>query len=193
MSDIFIPVIPLGTPLTDDIIQRLKVGDRVLLTGVVYTARDAAHKLLVKALKAHQEIPIPLSGQIIYYVGPSPTPPGKIIGSAGPTTAGRVDPYTPSLLACGLKGMIGKGKRNAKVRQAIVTYRAVYFVIVGGAGALIAQRIKKAQIVAYPELGPEAIYRLEVEDLSMIVANDVHGADLYEINQARYSQEGIAR
>src|SRR5574341_577548 len=183
----------LGTPLTDDVVRALKVGDRVLLSGVAYTARDAAHKRLVEALKARQDLPIPLWGQIIYYVGPSPTPPGKIIGSAGPTTAGRVDPYTPSLLACGLKGMIGKGKRSATVRQAIVTYCAAYFVIVGGAGALIAQRIKKAEVVAYPDLGPEAIYRLEVEDLPMIVANDAHGGDLYEISQARYRREGIAR
>jgi fumarate hydratase subunit beta len=186
-------VTPLGTPLTDDVVRALKVGDRVLLSGVVYTARDAAHKRLVAALMARQDLPIPISGQIIYYVGPSPTPPGKIIGSAGPTTAGRVDPYTPSLLACGLKGMIGKGKRSAEVRQAIVAYSAVYFVIVGGAGALIAQRIKKAEVVAYPDLGPEAIYRLEVEDLPMIVANDAHGGDLYEISQARYRREGIAR
>ena len=193
MSDDSSLVIPLGTPFTDDVVRMLKVGDRVLLSGVAYTARDAAHKRLVEALIARQDLPIPLSGQIIYYVGPSPTPPGKIIGSAGPTTAGRVDPYTPPLLACGLKGMIGKGKRGAEVRQAIVTYTAAYFVIVGGAGALIAQRIKQAEVVAYPDLGPEAIYRLEVKDLPMIVANDAHGGDLYEISQARYRREGIAR
>jgi fumarate hydratase subunit beta len=185
-----IPNIELVAPLAPEIIPGLHAGQRVILSGVVYTARDAAHRRLVEALKAGQELPIPLAGQVIYYAGPAPTRPGDIIGPAGPTTAGRVDLYTPALLEQGLKGMIGKGKRSAEVRQAIITYAAVYFVMVGGAAALIAQCIKGSSLVAYQDLGPEAIYRLEVEALPMVVANDVYGADLFEIGQAKYRREG---
>ncbi len=179
----------LTTPLTTDSVRELRVGQRILLSGVVYTARDAAHQRLFDALRAGQALPIPLVGQVIYYVGPAPGRPGEIIGPAGPTTAGRVDPYTPALLAHGLKGMIGKGKRNREVRQAIVDCAAVYFVMVGGAAALIAQRIKRASQVAYADLGTEAIYQLEVDALPMVVANDMYGADLFELGQAQYRRE----
>jgi fumarate hydratase subunit beta len=178
--------IRLTTPLTDEVVRRLKVGDRVLLSGVVYTARDAAHKRLVEALEAGEALPIPLEGQVIYYVGPAPARPGDVIGPAGPTTAGRVDPYTPPLLARGLKGMIGKGKRNAEVRQALVAHTAVYFVTVGGAAALVAERIKRVDLIAYEDLGTEAIRRLEVEDLPLVVANDAYGADLFEHGRVTY-------
>ena len=181
-----VPNLELTAPLAPETIPRLRVGQRVILSGVVYTARDAAHRRLAEALQIGQELPIPVAGQVIYYVGPAPTRPGDVIGPAGPTTAGRVDLYTPALLEHGLKGMIGKGKRNAAVRQAIITYAAVYFVMVGGAAALIAQCIKRASVVAYQDLGPEAIYRLEVEALPMVVANDMYGADLFEIGQAEF-------
>lgn len=180
----------LHTPLTDEVVQALKAGDRVLLSGVLYTARDAAHRRLVEALEAGEALPIPLAGQVIYYVGPAPARPGAVIGSAGPTTAGRMDPYTPPLLAQGLKGMIGKGKRNAVVRQALVAHTAVYFVTVGGAAALVAERIKKVELVAYQDLGTEAIRRLEVADFPLVVANDAHGGDLFELGRAAYQREG---
>lgn len=183
--------IHLQTPLTDDLVQTLKAGDRVLLSGTIYTARDAAHKRLIETLNAGKVLPIPLQGQIIYYVGPSPARPGSVIGSAGPTTAGRVDPYTPPLLALGLKGMIGKGKRNLEVREALKKHQAVYFVTVGGAAALVADRIKKVDIVAYADLGAEAIRRLEVEAFPLVVANDVYGGDLFEQGQATYRQKEI--
>lgn len=183
--------IRLCSPLTDETLRMLKVGDRVLLSGVIYTARDAAHKRLVAALQTGEPLPIPLDGQIIYYVGPAPARPGKAIGPAGPTTASRVDPYTPPLLARGLKGMIGKGYRGPIVRQALVVHVAVYFVTVGGAAALIAERIKTANLVAYEDLGTEAIYRLEVEDFPVVVANDVYGADLFEQGKATYRRTGV--
>jgi fumarate hydratase subunit beta len=183
------PDLELTAPLAAESVPGLRVGQRVVLSGVVYTARDAAHRRLAEALQAGREIPIPLAGQVIYYVGPAPARPGDVIGPAGPTTAGRVDQYTPALLAHGLKGMIGKGKRSITVRQAIVHYGAVYFVMVGGAAALIARCIKQASQIAYSDLGPEAIYRLEVEALPMVVANDTHGADLFEIGQAQYRRE----
>lgn len=176
----------LETPLVEADVLRLHTGDQVLLSGLIYTARDAAHKRMAEALQAGHELPIPLEGQVIYYVGPAPTRPGQVIGPAGPTTAGRVDFYTPQLLARGLKGMIGKGKRSAEVRKAIVEHRAAYFVMVGGAAALIADHIKRVEVVAYPDLGTEAIHRFHVEDLSMIVANDAHGADLFEMGKAMY-------
>ena len=179
----------LHTPLSDDEVQSLRVGDEVLLSGVIYTARDAAHKRLAEVLAAGDELPIPLEGQVVYYVGPAPARPGEIIGPAGPTTAGRVDLYTPPLLARGLKGMIGKGKRSAEVREAIQKYGAAYFVMVGGAAALIAERIKRVELVAYADLGTEAIYLLDVNELRMVVANDVCGTDLFEMGQAAYRRE----
>jgi fumarate hydratase subunit beta len=185
-SQAAVPTVELNAPLAPESIPALHVGQRVRLSGVIYTARDAAHRRLAEALEAGQDLPIPLGGQVVYYVGPAPARPGDVIGPAGPTTAGRVDLYTPALLAHGLKGMIGKGKRSLAVRQAIAAYAAVYFVMVGGAAALIAQCIKRADRVAYADLGPEAIYRLEVEVLPMVVANDMYGADLFEMGQAEY-------
>jgi fumarate hydratase subunit beta len=176
----------LRTPLDEEDVKLLRVGERVLLSGLIYTARDAAHKRLVEALTAGETLPLSLTGQVIYYVGPSPARPDQIIGSAGPTTSGRVDVYTPLLLQHGLKGMIGKGKRNGQVREALVTHIAVYFVVVGGAAALLADRIKQVKLVAYEDLGTEAIRELMVEDFPMIVANDAYGADLYEQGQASY-------
>jgi fumarate hydratase subunit beta len=176
----------LASPLTREMLEPLHVGDRVLLNGTIYTARDAAHQRLADALEAQQELPIELEGQIIYYVGPAPTRPGEIIGPAGPTTAGRVDLLTPPLLARGLKGMIGKGKRSPAVRRAIQEHGAIYLVLVGGAAALISQHIKKVEVVAYHDLATEAIHRMEVEDLRLVVANDLHGGDLFEQGQLAY-------
>lgn len=171
----------LHTPLTDSIISGLEVGDRVFLSGTIYTARDAAHKKLFELLDNKKDLPFNLTGQVIYYVGPSPAKPGRIIGSAGPTTSGRMDPYTPCLLANGLKGMIGKGKRSQEVREAIKKHQAVYFAAIGGAAALISKCITKVEIIAYPELGTEAIHKLEVNKLPLIVVNDAKGNDLYEL------------
>ena len=176
----------ITTPLTDEVARSLHTGERVLLSGRIYTARDAAHKRLVEAINAGDRLPFDPQGQTIYYVGPSPTKPGDVIGSAGPTTAGRVDYYTIPLLARGLKGMIGKGKRSAEVRQGMMDYSAVYLVAVGGAAALIADCIKRVELVAYEDLGTEAIRCLEVEDFPLMVANDSHGADVYEQGKAAY-------
>ena len=181
--------IQLRTPLTDTYIRRFRVGDQVSLSGVIYTARDAAHKRLTQSLIAGRPLPIPIVEQIIYYVGPAPAKPGMVIGPAGPTTASRVDTYTPQLLEAGLKGMIGKGKRSIAVREAMVQHKAVYFVLVGGAAALIADHILKVDVVAYDDLSTEAIRRLEVEALPMIVANDVYGNDLFEMGQAKYRRK----
>jgi fumarate hydratase subunit beta len=181
--------IRLHTPLSDEDVDQLKIGDKVLLSGVIYTGRDAAHKRLVELIDAGKELPIDIRGQIIYYVGPSPAKPGKPIGSAGPTTSYRMDPYAPALIAQGLKGMIGKGPRGAGVVEAMKEHRAVYLGAVGGAAALIARAIKKAEVVAYEDLGPEAIRRLEVEDLPVIVAQDAHGGDLFQEGVAKYRQD----
>ena len=169
----------LTTPLSEATVRSLRSGDQVRLRGMLYTARDAAHQRLVALLDRGEELPFDLVGQVIYYVGPSPAPPGKVIGSAGPTSSYRMDPYTVPLLERGLKGMIGKGERDAEVAQAIQTHHAVYFAAVGGAGALLAQCIKKADIVAYEDLGPEAIRRLEVKNFPVIVAQDSYGGNLY--------------
>lgn len=184
MSD----VIKLFPPISDADVERLKIGARVEITGVIYTGRDAAHKRLVDLLLAGKELPFDVRGQIIYYVGPSPAPPGKAVGAAGPTTSYRMDPYAPALIEAGLKGMIGKGLRNQEVKDAIVNYKAVYFAAIGGAGALMARAIKKAEVIAYPELGPEAVRRLEVENFPVTVVNDVHGNDLYEEGVKQYSR-----
>jgi fumarate hydratase subunit beta len=176
----------LTTPLTDEAVAKLHAGDAVTLTGVIYVARDTAHKRLVEALDKGAGLPFDPKGQVVYYMGPAPAKPGQVIGSAGPTTSGRMDPYTPRLLAEGLKGMIGKGSRNPAVREAMKQYKAVYFAATGGAGALIAKRIKKAETVAYPELGAEAVLRLEVADLPVVVINDIYGGDLYEEGKAKY-------
>jgi fumarate hydratase subunit beta len=182
-------VVRLQTPLSEADARALRIGQRVLLTGVVYTARDAAHQRLTLAIEAGQELPLPLEGQVIYYVGPSPARPGAVIGSAGPTTSTRMDPYTPALLARGLKGVIGKGYRSPAVREALARFGAVYFTGVGGAAALAAERIRSTQVVAYADLGPEAICRLWVDDFPVVVANDAHGGDLYQAGRAAYRRE----
>jgi fumarate hydratase subunit beta len=176
----------ISTPLDDAAIAGFKSGDRVSISGIIYTARDAAHKRMVEALSRNEKLPFDIRGQVIYYSGPTPPRPGSIIGSAGPTTSGRMDAYTPALLAAGLKGMIGKGNRSREVREAIIKYRAVYLAAIGGAGALIVPSIKKAEIIAYGDLGTEAVFRLEVEDFPAIVINDIHGGDLYEEGKAKY-------
>lgn len=174
------------TPLSDEIITQLRSGDKVLLNGAILTGRDAVHKKLFELINEGKELPLDLNGQLIYYVGPCPAKPGQVIGSAGPTTSGRMDAYTPALLDLGLKGMIGKGLRSQEVLESMKKNRAVYFAITGGAGALISKRITKAEVIAYPELGPEAIYRLQVKNLPVIVINDVFGGDLYQEGREKY-------
>ncbi|OGO05487.1 MAG: fumarate hydratase [Chloroflexi bacterium RBG_13_54_9] len=181
--------VEIKTPLSEEIVERLTAGDQVTISGVIYAARDAAHKRMVEALDRGEPLPFDIKGQIIYYVGPAPAKPGQAIGSAGPTTSGRMDVYTPRLLAEGLKGMIGKGNRSAEVKEALKKHRAVYFGAIGGAGALIAKSVKRAEMVAYAELGPEAVLRLEVEGFPAVVINDAYGHDLYEEGAARYRQE----
>jgi len=171
---------------------KLKAGDRVLITGVIYTARDMAHKYMVDGHNKGEKLPFDLAGQILYYTGPTPAPSGKPIGSAGPTTSYRMDKYTPTLLELGLKGMIGKGPRGQEVKDAIKTHKAVYFAAIGGAGALISRAIRNAEVIAYPELGTEAVMRLEVEDFPAVVVNDVHGSDLYQIGVEQYREIGGA-
>ena len=178
--------IHLKTPLSFKDTAELMSGDSVTLSGILYTARDAAHRRLLELLDAGKELPIPLEGQVIYYVGPSPAPPGRVIGAAGPTTSYRMDPFTPRLLELGLKGMIGKGKRSQEVKNAIVKFKAVYMVGIGGAGALMAKSIKAARVVAYEDLGPEAIRELRVEKLPLTVVNDTHGGDLYIEGRNKY-------
>lgn len=160
----------------------------MLISGVVYTARDAAHQRLAQALEKGDRLPFNLKGQTLYYLGPSPARPGQVIGSAGPTTSSRLDRYTPLLLACGLKAMIGKGNRSAEVKEAIKKYKAVYFATIGGAGALLAKAIKRAGVIAYEDLGAEAILRLEIEDFPAIVANDIYGQDIFEQGKASYQR-----
>ncbi|MGL5649280.1 MAG: Fe-S-containing hydro-lyase [Clostridium sp.] len=178
--------IRLKTPLTEEKIKNLKAGDSVLLSGVIYTARDAAHKRLVELLDKGEKLPINIKDETIYFVGPSPTKPGYAIGSAGPTTSYRMDAYSPRLLDIGLKGMIGKGKRNEEVIDSIVKNKAVYFGAIGGAAALIARSIRKAEIVAYEDLGAEAIRRLEIKDMPLTVIIDSMGRNLYEIGRDEY-------
>jgi len=170
----------LKTPLTQKDIESLKSGDKVKLSGIIYTARDAAHAKLIELINQKKELPIPLEGQVIYYVGPAPAKPGKVIGSAGPTTSYRMDPYTPQLFEKGLKAVIGKGQRSKKVKKSMIKNKSIYFGAVGGAGALLAKCIKSSEIVAYPELGAEAIRKLEVVDMPLIVINDIYGNDIYE-------------
>ena len=170
----------ISVPFDSSVSTTLKAGDYVYLTGVIYTARDAAHKRMDESLNNGDKLPIDIDGNVIYYMGPSPAREGRPIGSAGPTTATRMDKYTPRLLDMGLTGMIGKGKRQPKVKEAIVRNNAVYFAAVGGAGALLSQRILKSDVVAYDDLGTEAIRRLEVENFPVIVVIDSEGNDLYE-------------
>ena len=178
--------IRLKAPLTDKDLEKLKIGDRVLISGTVYTGRDAAHKRLFDLVQAGKDLPFDVRGQVIYYVGPAPAKPGQVLGSAGPTTSYRMDAYSPSLIAKGLKGMIGKGMRSEVVKEAMKKYKAVYFAATGGAGALLAKRVKKAEVVAYEDLGTEAIRRLEVEDFPVVVVNDIHGNDLYVEGEKTY-------
>jgi fumarate hydratase subunit beta len=179
----------LKTPLNDEDVEKLVIGDRILFNGIIYTGRDAAHKRLVDLLKEGKKLPFDIKGQVIYYVGPTPAKPGQVFGSAGPTTSYRMDAYAPSLIERGLKGMIGKGMRSEAVKEAMKKHKAVYFAATGGAGALLAKRVKKAEVLAYEDLGPEAIRRLEVEDLPVIVVNDVRGNDLYVEGEKKYKKE----
>jgi fumarate hydratase subunit beta len=169
----------IETPLTDEVLRGLKIGEKVTISGIIYSARDAAHKRLVELIEKGEELPFELPGQVIYYVGPTPARPGFAVGSAGPTTSYRMDAYAPILIEHGLKGMIGKGARGDNVKQAMKKYGAVYFAAIGGAGALISKSIKSAEVIAYPELGAEAVRRMEVENFPAIVATDMFGEDLY--------------
>jgi len=178
----------IKSPIEEKVIERLTAGTRVTISGVIYTARDAAHLRIIQALDRGEKPPLDLEGQTIYYMGPSPAPPGQVIGSAGPTTSRRMDRYTPRLLAAGVKAMIGKGSRSAEVREAIRQYRAVYLAATGGAGALLAKTIKQVEVIAYQELGTEAILKLTVEDFPAIVASDIYGEDLFEQGQAKYKK-----
>ncbi len=177
------------SPLDEKTLKSLKAGEAVVISGILYVARDAAHKRMIEALDQGKALPFDIKGQTIYYMGPSPARPGGVIGSAGPTTSGRMDTYSPRLIAAGLKAMIGKGARSPAVREAMQQYGAVYFATIGGAGALISRSIKKADIIAYKELGAEAVLRLEVEDFPAIVVNDIYGGDLYQEGKARYRRD----
>lgn len=176
----------LTPPLPDSVIRELNAGDEVLVTGTIYTARDAAHRRLVRLIEQGEQLPVDLEGQVIYYTGPTPPPPGKATGSAGPTTSSRMDLYTSALLECGLKAVIGKGDRSDGVAAALQRHGAVYLAAVGGAGALLAETVVSAEAVAYPELGPEAIYRLKVEAFPAIVVIDTRGGNLYQSGRSRY-------
>ncbi len=178
-------------PLTDEVVERLRVGDSVLLSGSLYTARDAAHRRMVEALSRGDPLPVDIRGQVIYYVGPTPAKPGVVIGSAGPTTAMRMDAYPIPLVEAGLRGAIGKGGRGAQVREALREHRAVYFLAVGGTGALLSKQIRRVEIVAYQELGTEAMRLLEVEEFPVVVCNDVQGGDLLEQGKARWRQAEV--
>lgn len=181
-------IIHIKTPLTDESIVRLRIGDRVLLSGLIYTARDAAHKRLVELIDQDKELPFDVRNQIIYYVGPSPAQPGRPVGSCGPTSSYRMDVYTPRLLEKGLKATIGKGNRSDAVIEAMKQYKAVYFAATGGAAALLAKRVKKAEVIAYTDLGAEAIMRFEVENFPVVVANDIYGNDLFREGMEKYKR-----
>ena len=181
----------ITTPLTDEVIEDLRAGDKVLITGYIYTARDAAHKRMVESLNRGEPLPIDLKGQIISYVGPTPPKEGQVIGSAGPTTAIRMDRYVEPLLKLGLKGMIGKGYRSPQVKELLKKYKAVYFAAVGGVATLLQRHIKSSELIAYEDLGTEAIRRLYVEDFPVIVANDIYGGDLFEEGRKRYARIDI--
>ena len=178
--------IDLKTPLENATIEKLKAGDKVRISGVLYTARDAAHKRLIEMVEAGNNLPFEVKGQLLYYVGPTPAKPGQVIGSAGPTTSYRMDTYAPTLIKMGLKGTIGKGSRSKEVIEAMKKYKAVYFAAVGGAAALIAKTIKKVEIIAFDDLGTEAIRKIEVENFPAVVVNDTKGGDLYDIGRDKY-------
>lgn len=179
----------LKTPLKDKELVNLKVGDKVLISGKIYTARDAAHQRLVELIEKGEKLPFPLQGAVIYFVGPAPAPPGKPIGSAGPTTSYRMDPYSPILLNAGLKAMIGKGPRSQKVIDSMVKNKAVYLAAIGGAAVVMAESVKSANIIAYDDLGPEAVRELVVEDFPAFVANDIKGNDIYKLGIEQYQEE----
>lgn len=176
----------INPPLTSAQARKLKAGDKVLISGVIYTGRDAAHQRMIQALDRGEDLPFDVKNQIIYFMGPSPAPEGKVIGSAGPTTSGRMDAYSPSLIACGLTGMIGKGLRSPQVVAAMQEYGAVYFGAIGGAGALLSTRIKEAEVIAWPDLGAEAVCRLVVENFPVVVLIDSDGNNLYETGREKY-------
>jgi len=176
----------IESPLDDRVIESLRSGDKVFLTGFIYTARDAAHKRFMETLSEGKPLPFDVAGQIIYYCGPSPAPPGRVIGACGPTTSSRMDQYAPKLLSLGLKGMIGKGKRSQAVKEAIREHKAVYFGATGGAGALLSKSVLSFETIAYEDLGPEAVVRLGVKDMPLFVINDIFGNDLYETGMSRF-------
>ncbi len=180
--------IPINTPLIEEVVLSLRAGQPVMISGVLYSTRDAAHQRMAQAIERGDELPFDVREQIIYYVGPTPAPPGRVIGAAGPTSASRMDKFTPMLLERGLKGMIGKGPRSEEVKQALVKHKAVYFGGLGGAGALMSQHIVAVEIVAYEDLGTEAIRRLEVRDFPVIVVNDCFGGDAYAEGRARWQK-----
>jgi fumarate hydratase subunit beta len=178
--------ISITAPLTDDVLENLKVGKRVNIEGVIYLGRDVVHQRLVELIKKGKQLPIDIRGQIMFYTGPAPPKPGMAIGSIGPTTSYRMDPYAPILMANGLKGMIGKGPRSKDVIETIKKFKSVYFVAIGGVGALFSEKVQKAKIVAYKELGTEALRRLVVKEFTVIVVNDIYGNDLYKIGRDKY-------
>ena len=178
----------ITVPFDKDTVKELKVGDYVYLTGTIYTARDAAHKRMYEALQKGEELPFDIEGNVIYYMGPSPAREGRPIGSAGPTTASRMDKYTPALLDLGMRGMIGKGRRTEAVRESIMKNQAVYFAAVGGAGALLSKSIMQAEVIAYEDLGTEAIRKLEVKDFPVIVVMDCEGNNLYDMAIEQYKE-----
>ena len=178
----------INLPLEKDTILDLKAGDRVLLSGTIYTARDAAHKRMFETIEAGGELPFDIRNQVVYYVGPTPAKPEQVIGSAGPTTSSRMDKYTPKLIEMGLKGMIGKGYRSEEVKNAIINYQVIYFAAVGGAAALISKSIKDVEVIAYEDLGTEAIRKMRIENFPVIVVHDVYGGDLYEEGVATFRE-----
>lgn len=180
----------IAAPLTINMVKNLKAGDEVLISGTLYTARDAAHKRMIELLEEGKPLPFEIKNQIIYYVGPCPAPEGKIIGSAGPTTSYRMDSYAPKLLECGLRGMIGKGLRDDKVKEAIQEFGAIYFGAIGGAGALISSCIIKQEVIAFEDLGTEAIRRIEVKDFPCVVVIDAQGRDIYKEGRQKYQIVG---
>lgn len=179
----------VNLPLTDDVVSGLKSGDQLYLSGTLYTARDAAHKRMTEEIEADEALPVDLTGQMIYYVGPTPAKPEAVIGSAGPTTSSRMDSYTPTLLKKGLKGMIGKGYRSDAVVEAIVENNAVYCAAIGGTGALLSKTIVSSEVVAYDDLGTEAIHKLQVENFPCIVINDSYGNDWYKDSQKAFREK----
>lgn len=178
----------IEAPLDEAILNTLRAGEKVLLSGYIFTARDSAHKRFIETLNAGKELPFDIKDQVIYYCGPSPARPGKVIGACGPTTSSRMDLYAPKLISLGLKGMIGKGKRSAAVRDAMIQHRAVYFGATGGAGALLSHCVVSAEVVAYEELGPEAVMKIKVKDMPLFVINDIFGNDLYQTGTKQYQK-----